>query len=292
MMKSRIFRLIAFFLSLVGGGCAPYHEVTRADSRISSLERRESDVERTRDQFQLRMEDFRKSQLEKDQQLRSQYAELYATVDKLQEQIQILNGKLEEKDFRQKQKNFGNGDSGDAALEQTINPIKDRLTRIEEYLAMDGGGKKAPLPPQKPTPDKPPVKDKVDTAPPVNELNENDLYGKAKQELDSGDLEVARSGFKDFLKRFPKSNVADSAQFWIGETYYRQKHYENAILEYQHVIENYPKGNKVPDALLKQGLSFIKLGDKSNGRLVLKELIKKYPSSEQAKIAKQQLEGP
>jgi TolA-binding protein len=58
------------------------------------------------------------------------------------------------------------------------------------------------------------------------------------------------------LKRFPKSDNADNAQFWIGEIYYRQKWYETAILEYQKVIENYPKGNKVQASLLKQGFAF------------------------------------
>ncbi len=72
-------------------GCASHQEVIRTDSRISN-------IEKSRDQFQLRMEDFRKSQMEKDQQLRSQYAELYATVDRLQEQIQLLSGKIEEKE--------------------------------------------------------------------------------------------------------------------------------------------------------------------------------------------------
>ncbi len=91
------------------------------------------------------------------------------------------------------------------------------------------------------------------------------------------------------LKLYPKSPQADNAQFWLGETYYREKWYEKAILEYQKVIEKYPKGNKVPASLLKQGLAFHSLGDKANTRLILTELIKKYPKSNEAKIAKQKL---
>ena len=88
------------------------------------------------------------------------------------------------------------------------------------------------------------------------------------------------------IQRFPKSERADNSQFWIGEIYYREKWYEKAILEYQKVIEKYPKGNKVPASLLKQGFAFSNLGDKSNSRLILEELIKKYPNSNEAKIAK------
>ncbi|MBW2198143.1 MAG: tetratricopeptide repeat protein, partial [Deltaproteobacteria bacterium] len=87
------------------------------------------------------------------------------------------------------------------------------------------------------------------------------------------------------------SKNADNAQFWIGEIYYHEKWYEKAILEYQKVIEKYPKGNKVQASLLKQGFAFLNLGDKSNARLILSELIKKYPKSNEAKIAKRKLKG-
>lgn len=282
-MKSSLFRNIIYASILLGAGCASHQEVTRADSRISN-------IEKSKDQFQMRMEDFRKSQIEKDQQLRSQYAELYATIDRLQEQIQLLNGKIEEKEHQNmfSGNNEGSAESKLASLEQETQSIKDRLLRIEEYLALDGAAKKST--PAKQVPEKPPAKEKVE-APPAKEISENELYAKAKQEFDSGELETARAGFEEFLKRYPKSPIADSAQFWVGEIYYRQKWYEKAILEYQKVIENYPKGNKVQASLLKQGFSFFNLGDKSNGRLILKELIKKFPASNEAKIAKQKLES-
>ena len=92
------------------------------------------------------------------------------------------------------------------------------------------------------------------------------------------------------MKKFPQSDEADNAQFWIGETYYRENWYEKAILEYQKVIENFPKGNKVPAALLKQGMAFTELGDKENARLIFKELVDRFPRSTEAKIATQKLQ--
>ena len=262
------------------------------DNRLSNLERRGSATDNAREQFQVRMEDFRKSQIEKEQQSRGQYAEIYATIDRIQEEIQSLNGKLEEKqhDSMQRSSSAGGGDSIEARLnnvEQTTASFRDRLARIEEYLSVDGGARKSAI--GKTDSEKPPAKDKPESAPSA-ELSENDLYAKAKQEFDAGDLDTARTGFQEFLKRYPKSSIAESAQFWIGEIYYRQKSYEKAILEYQKVIETYPKGNKIQASLLKQGISFYNLGDKANARLILKELITKYPSSSEAKIAKQKLE--
>ncbi|MBU1163265.1 MAG: tol-pal system protein YbgF, partial [Proteobacteria bacterium] len=96
-------------------------------------------------------------------------------------------------------------------------------------------------------------------------------------------------GFKDLINKFPKSVHADNAQFWIGDSYYSEKWYEKAILEYQKVIEEYPKGNKVPASLLKQGFAFLNLGDKANARLILQELVNKYPKSNEAKIATKKL---
>jgi TolA-binding protein len=55
------------------------------------------------------------------------------------------------------------------------------------------------------------------------------------------------------------------------------------------VVKNYPKGNKVPYALLKQGFSFLNLGDKSSARLILQQIIKNYPNTNQARIAREKL---
>jgi tol-pal system protein YbgF len=125
--------------------------------------------------------------------------------------------------------------------------------------------------------------------PAAKPFSEDEIYRSAKQAFDQGDSEAARKGFQEFIRRYPKSNNADNAQFWIGEIYYREKWYEKAILEYQNVIEKYPKGNKVPAALLKQGLAFSNIGDKANAKLILEELSRKYPKSNEAKVAAEKL---
>jgi len=120
---------------------------------------------------------------------------------------------------------------------------------------------------------------------------ENELFAKAKKDFDSGDFEASRTGFEDFIKRFPDSTLACSAQFWIGEVFYKQKRYENAILEYQKGIETYPDGNKMQALLLKQGFSYFSIGENAKGKTVLIELINKFPSTEEADIAKRKIEG-
>jgi tol-pal system protein YbgF len=118
-----------------------------------------------------------------------------------------------------------------------------------------------------------------------------EVYNDAYQTYQKGDMEGARRKFEAFLKQYPNTSFSDNAQFWIGETYYAKKDYEKAILEYEKVMVKYPEGDKVPAALLKQGLAFLELGDKANARNLLRRVMDRYPQSEQADIAKKRLEA-
>jgi len=213
---------------------------------------------------------------------------LRAKVVALDEEIRALNGRMEELEhFFNRQKQTGaDGIKADATridqLADSANTNDERILRIEQYLHLEPRVPEAPA-------SKSSEKTTAKAAPAgqiPDVLSENEIYRMAKQAFDQGDADTARKKFKELIEKFPKSDRADNAQFWIGEIYYREKWYEKAILEYQKVIENYPKGNKVPASLLKQGLAFLNLGDKNNSRLILEELIKKHPKSNEAKIAK------
>ena len=116
-----------------------------------------------------------------------------------------------------------------------------------------------------------------------------ELYNAAYSKLSAGDFRGAREAFQKFLELFPQTEYSDNAQFWIGESYYRDKRYEEAIVEFDEVIKKYPQGNKLPDALLKQAFSFIALNDTNSAKLLLQKIIDRYPTSEQAEIARAKL---
>lgn len=116
-----------------------------------------------------------------------------------------------------------------------------------------------------------------------------ELYNDAFSKLSQGDLQKARKEFKKFLELFPQTEYSDNAQFWIGECYYREKRYEEAILEFDEVIKKFPQGNKLTDALLKQAFSFIAINDANSAKLLLQKIIDQYPASAQAEIAKAKL---
>ena len=71
-------------------------------------------------------------------------------------------------------------------------------------------------------------------------------YDSAYEAFKEEKYEKARERFQIFLKQYPNTEYSDSAQFWIGECYYFERKYEQAILEYEKVIKNHPQGNKVP----------------------------------------------
>ncbi|MCJ7614984.1 MAG: tol-pal system protein YbgF [Desulfobacterales bacterium] len=251
-------------------GCALQGDVVTLENRMSWLEQRNTKSEKYNEELKSRLE-------EKEQALRNQSAELHAMHDQLKAEIQLINGRIDETDYLLKQKLSDSDkitENRFEKIEETVGLNKNRITRLEQYLNFESDENDLK------------IKSKPQSS---QELSENELYTVSKKAFDAGDFETARKGFKNLINKFPDSAHADNAQFWIGEIYYSEKWYEKAILEYQKVIEKYPKGNKVPASLLKQGFAFLNLGDKANARLILQELVKKYSKANEAKIATKKL---
>jgi tol-pal system protein YbgF len=114
-------------------------------------------------------------------------------------------------------------------------------------------------------------------------------YEIAWRALEKKDYRLAISRFKEFLQKHPKSKLANNAQYWIGESHYALREFDQAILEFDAVRSRYPQADKVPAALLKQGFAFAELGEKVNARLILQEVVEKYAQSPEAAQAKQKL---
>jgi tol-pal system protein YbgF len=111
------------------------------------------------------------------------------------------------------------------------------------------------------------------------------LYNLAKQKLDQGQPAKARELFQDFLTRFPKDELAPNAQYWLGETYYAEKKWNDAIVEFQKVLKDYKGSDKVPDAVLKIGMSFQAQGDCQNALLFFDEVAQAHKNTPAAKTA-------
>lgn len=303
-MRSHVLR-ICLAAAVLLCGCALQDDVYTLDHRLSALERRNLDLEKQNRELQQlnrdlleakknissQVEGLDQTRQEDEMALRAQYAELAAQLDALRQESQMFSGRLEEMDYlvNKKLKGYEENQQINRArmdrLAADSAAVQKRIETIDQYLNLEGAGARKASQPKKP-PSKAPA-----AAAGAKPASEQALYLEAKRAFDDGLLEASRKGFQQLIEAYPKSQQADNAQFWIGETYYREKWYEKAILEYQKVIEKYPSGNKIPAALLKQGLAFVKIGETNNARLVLKELIAKHPSTNEAAIAKQKLEA-
>lgn len=118
------------------------------------------------------------------------------------------------------------------------------------------------------------------------------LYDRAFEQLQRQQLDGAESSFAEFLARFPASDLADNAQYWIGEARLRRGEIAEAMTAFRRVVEDYPQGNKVPDALFKVAHCLGEQGDRPAAEEVYRELAERYPESAAAELALRRLGRP
>jgi tol-pal system protein YbgF len=118
----------------------------------------------------------------------------------------------------------------------------------------------------------------------------NELYKRALQTYRDGQADQSIQQFREYLRGNSKSDLADNAQYWIGEAYYSKGDYNRSIIELNEVLLKYPQGDQVPGALLALATSFSQSGDKIDAKLILQKLISDHPKSEEAEVGRQQLQ--
>jgi len=114
-------------------------------------------------------------------------------------------------------------------------------------------------------------------------------YQRGLQLYREGQTEQAIQILRGFVNKNPKSDLADNAQFWLGEAYYSRGDYNRAIIELNEVLLKHPQGDQIPSALLSLATAFANSGDRIDARLILQKLISDHPDSEEAAIGREQL---
>jgi len=127
----------------------------------------------------------------------------------------------------------------------------------------------------------------ADSPPPVPDPNA--LYNSAYADYTQGQYALSIQGFQQYLQSYGDTDLASNAQFYIGDAYYLQKKYKDAIQGYDKCIERYPKGNKAAAAYLKKGYALLSLHDTAAGQRELLALVRRYPHSHEADLARDRL---
>jgi len=115
------------------------------------------------------------------------------------------------------------------------------------------------------------------------------LYSNGLRDITSGKYPLARQEFQDYLKYYGDTDLASNAQFYLGEIAYSERNYDQAVTEYDNVLTKYPKSFKLAPARLKKGMALIELGQKTAGVRELRELIKRFPGTEEERKARAKL---
>jgi TolA-binding protein len=207
------------------------------------------------------------------------------------------------------------------ALQADLGRVSSRLDEISQRLdALSRQGARpaplarvapAPMPgPQPPAsaaaPASPPPAGSQPPAasrPPVEGLSPEQVYQTAYLDFSKGNYPLAVSGFREFVRRFPDLDLADNAQYWIGESYFSMARsssaqgqteranqaLEQAVQEFKKVSLNYPRGDKVPTAIYKEGLALMELKQIRAAQARLQYLVDNFPQSEEAPLARERL---
>jgi tol-pal system protein YbgF len=118
------------------------------------------------------------------------------------------------------------------------------------------------------------------------------LYEQATQDLTQGRYPLALQEFRDYVRGFPTSELADNAQYGVGECFFAQSQFDSAAVEYEGIERLAPQGDRVPAGLWKLALSREKLGQAALARRTLEDLVKRFPLSGEAQLARDRLAKP
>jgi len=170
-----------------------------------------------------------------------------------------------------------------------IDVLNARIEKLEEAgVVRASGAPPAPHPPPESAPEA-----RTTPAPPQAALVSAkiaDEYRKAIMSYGRGAYAEARQAFQGVLDADPTGDLADNALFWIGETYFAARDYNNALRFYARVTTDFADQNKAPDALYKTAIVHEKTSDLALARKTLQQVIDRYPYSTSASMAKQELQ--
>jgi len=249
-----VYLLLPALCIFLAAGCVTTEEATRIQRDMTSLER---------DFYQFKRSTEEKlSKMEKEQEnLSRQVVSMHASVDKRDEDIRTIMGKIDELDYQMRTYR------GDPRAVGAPHKTPDELPPVT-------------------------IKDPAQPVTPQTDARYEAMYKDAFENFQRGRYNEAVTKFIAFTETYGGTPLASNAYYWIGECYMNLKSYDKAILYFQEIIDKYPKSERAPRALLSQAEAFRLTDDKQSSITLLKRVIELYPKSEEARIAERKLRNP
>src|SRR5437868_578872 len=162
------------------------------------------------------------------------------------------------------------------ALHDSLDELKARVAKLSKQIDdMNASHQNLPTGPATPP---------QAQAPPADVL-----YNNALRDYNAGRYDLATQEFADYLKFYGDTELAGNAQFYVADIEYRQGNFQQAVTDYDKVLEQYAGGNKTAAAQLKKGFALLELGQKPEGIKELNSVIARYPRSIEATQARDRL---
>jgi tol-pal system protein YbgF len=200
---------------------------------------------------------------ERDKSLAAPVAGVNTRVDSMANELQAMRVSIEDMNAR-----LGKLQQGLVDLNNTIKVIQAPPSPPPATGAGSPGGSSA--------------------GPPAGVSSES-LYSNAMRDKDTGKYDIALQEFSDYLRYYSSTELAPNAQYYIGEVYYNQRDYENALKAFDAVLERFPDNNKTLDAMYMKGRALFLIGEKTKAAQEFREVYSRAPRSELAGKAKAQL---
>ena len=199
----------------------------------------------------------------------SQLGQLFYQLQLLRDEVQRLNGALEE---HQNQ------------IERLAQEQHERYLGLDRRIAELGGGATGP------TGNDEPIRPSVDANPPSQQpgapATERGTYESAYELMQRQQYGSAAEVFQQLIDEYPNGQYTPNAFYWLGELHRKNGDPEAARQSFVLVVDLYPEHNKVPDALYKLGVVYTELDEPSRALEYLDRVVREYPDSTAASLAK------
>jgi tol-pal system protein YbgF len=271
------FALLALFAS----ACASTSDVQRLQSQINDLQDQVAQLKRTASSKE-DVQNVNVKIAEQTETLLKSNATLVTKVGTIEDRLNNNQGSVEQTNYR---------------VDHLVQQLTQAQHDVEELRASVARLAATPAPVPAPPGVAPAISPAAPVPAPIHEVNVTPdngetpalTYQNAYRDYQKGNYDLAISGFKEFIQKYPDSDLSDNASYWIGESLYSQKKYRESIAQFDSVVNDYPKSEKVPSALLKKGYAYISLGEKAQGIVQLQYVVHEHPKSSEAAKALEEL---
>lgn len=249
------FPILMIVALILFAGCSSQNRVRAQQSDLDNMRREIRYLKDQNSQLRRELDDLKKRLSEQELSIKQSKADVSAQMLEVSQQVQAVQNQLQD--------------------------INYRITAVTQK----SGGNIYQPPTESAASD-----DTSQTSAPALGMDESrELYNTAYRDLIRGNYQLALQGFRQFMQQYPNNELADNAQYWIGEVFYAQGRFPNAIEEFEKVVKLYRNGDKTASAILKIGYAYLSIGETEQGKTYLEEVIKDYPDSQEANLAKGRL---